>query len=42
MPTEYEPQVGDWYKTADGMSLEVIASDEDEGVVEIQYFDGAV
>lgn len=42
MPTEHEPQVGDWYKTPDGMSFEVIASDEDEGIVEIQYFDGAV
>ena len=42
MPTDYAPEVGDWYKTAEGMSFEVIAVDEDEGIVEIQYFDGAV
>jgi hypothetical protein len=42
MPTEFEPEVGDWYKNPEGMSFEVIAVDEDEGVIEIQYFDGAL
>jgi hypothetical protein len=34
--------IGNWYKNSDGASLEIIALDKDEGVVEIQYFDGAV
>lgn len=42
MATPYEPMVGDWYKTQEGDSFEVIAVDADEEVVEIQYFDGAV
>lgn len=42
MTTQFEPVVGDWYKTVEGMSFEVVAVDEDEGIVEIQYFDGAV
>lgn len=42
MATQVEPSIGDWYKTVDGQSLEVIAYDEDESSIEIQYFDGAV
>jgi len=42
MATEVEPEIGAWYKNAEGESFEVIATDEDEGIVEIQYFDGAV
>ncbi len=42
MATPYEPQIGDWYLTQEGGSFEVIAVDPDEGVVEIQYFDGAI
>lgn len=42
MGTKFEPEIGEWYKSEEGMSFEVIALDEDEGIVEIQYFDGAL
>lgn len=42
MPTPFEPRVGDWYETLEGRTFEVVAVDEDEGTVEIQYFDGDV
>jgi hypothetical protein len=34
------PAVGHWYQNPDQSKFEVIALDEDEGVIEIQYFDG--
>ncbi len=34
------PVVGNWYQGADQLKFEVVALDEDEGVIEIQYFDG--
>ncbi|HEC19275.1 MAG TPA: hypothetical protein ENI97_08015 [Gammaproteobacteria bacterium] len=34
------PAVGNWYQGADQQQFEVVALDEDEGVIEIQYFDG--
>jgi len=34
------PVVGNWYQSADQLKFEVIAWDEDEGAIEIQYFDG--
>lgn len=43
MSTEVlSPAVGNWYKTPEGPSFEVVALDEDEGTIEIQYFDGEV
>lgn len=36
------PIVGDWYKDAAGAVFEVVAIDEDEGTIEIQYFDATV
>lgn len=36
------PVVGDWYKDAAGGVFEVVAIDEDEGTIEIQYFDATV
>ena len=42
MPAEHIPKVGDWYKTVTGATFEVVALDEDEGTIEVQYFDGAV
>lgn len=39
--TDADPIVGNWYEHLDkGLKFEVIAVDEDEGLVEIQYFDG--
>ena len=36
------PGRGDWFKNQSGATFEVVALDEDEGTIEIQYFDGAV
>lgn len=41
MPIETAPVVGDWYRHLDkGQEFEVIAVDEDAGLVEVQHFDG--
>lgn len=42
MPAQYEPTVGDWYKTLAGDSFEIVAYDEDDQTVEIQYEDGSI
>jgi len=42
MAVQFQPIVGDWYQTASGETFEVVASDPEEGSVEIQYFDGSV
>ena len=42
MGIHYQPVVGDWFETATGEVFEVVALDQDEGTLEIQYFDGAV
>lgn len=43
MATDADPIVGNWYAHLDkGQRFEVVAVDEDEGTVELQYFDGAV
>lgn len=38
----YQPAVGDWYKNSLGQSFEIVAVDEDEGTVEVQFYDGEV
>jgi hypothetical protein len=41
MPTDADPVVGNWYEHLDkGQKFEVVAVDEDNGVVEIQHYDG--
>lgn len=40
MATGIVPTVGNWYQSADQLKFEVVAIDEDEAVIEIQYFDG--
>ncbi len=42
MTTNFEPRIGDWYRTADGECFEIIAYDELEGTWEVQYFDGTL
>lgn len=43
MTTEAEPIVGNWYKNLQSKQLfEVVALDEEEDTIEIQYFDGEV
>jgi hypothetical protein len=36
------PSIGEWYRHTDGDAFEVVAFDEDDGTIEIQYFDGTV
>ena len=36
------PSIGDWYQRAGGDLFEVVAIDEADGTIEIQYFDGTV
>lgn len=42
MTAQLEPEIGAWYRETGGEAFEVVAIDEEEGVVEIQYFDGAI
>ena len=42
MTSEYDPRIGDWYKNNSGDSFEIVALDEDDSTLEIQYFDGTV
>ena len=36
------PSIGDWFQKAGGDLFEVVAIDESDGTIEIQYFDGTV
>ncbi len=42
MDFKIKPVVGEWYQGIDGMNFEVVAIDQDEATIEIQYFDGAI
>jgi hypothetical protein len=43
MPTEIDPIVGNWYQHLDkGQPFQVVALDEELGLVEIQHFDGDI
>ena len=38
-----KPKVDDWYEDAeDGRSFRIVAIDDDDGTIEVQYFDGDV
>lgn len=37
-----QPVIGAWYRRTGGESFEVVAIDEDDGTIEIQYFDGTL
>ncbi len=37
-----KPIVGNWYRITGSDSFEVVAFDEDDGTIELQYFDGTV
>jgi hypothetical protein len=37
-----QPNIGDWYRSAADGLFEVVAYDEDDGTIEIQYFDGTI
>lgn len=36
------PSVGDWYRLRGGVPFEVVAVDDDDGTVEVQYVDDTV
>ena len=38
----HPPMIGDWYSLRGGELFEVVAVDDAEGTVEVQYFDGTV
>lgn len=40
MSTEIDPVVGNWYQHTGEQKFTVLDLDQEEGVVEIQYFDG--
>src|ERR1700686_5869265 len=42
MATPQQPAIGDWYRLSGGALFEVVALDDDDGTIEIQYFDGTV
>jgi hypothetical protein len=37
-----QPSIGNWYRLSGGEIFEVVAVDDDEGTIDIQYFDGTV
>jgi hypothetical protein len=37
-----KPVIGNWYRIQGSDSFEVVAFDEDDGTIELQYFDGTV
>jgi hypothetical protein len=36
------PGVGDWFRLSDGAPFEVVAVDDDDGTIEVQYADGTL
>ncbi len=42
MANEYQPRIGDWYKSINGNKFKIVALDSDVATMEIQHFDGAV
>lgn len=37
-----KPTIGNWYRIQGSERFEVVAYDEDDGTIELQYFDGTV
>jgi len=42
MTFEPTPHVGDWYKNTRGDAFEIVAQDEEDETLELQYYDGTV
>ena len=42
MPSGIPPVEGNWYETPEGETFFVVTLDEDDDIIEIQYFDGTV
>lgn len=41
-PEHVYPFIGSWYKDASGAVFRIVALDDDDNTLEIQYFDGSV
>lgn len=37
-----QPDIGGWYRIRNGELFEVVAIDDNDGTIEVQYFDGTV
>lgn len=37
-----EPAIGRWYRRSNGQLFEVVAVDEDDETIELQFFDGTI
>jgi len=42
MAVKYEPEIGNWYQSSNSLLFKVVAIDEDDETIEIQYFDGTL
>jgi hypothetical protein len=42
MPIEPAPRIGDWYRNSSGESFEIVAQDEEDETLELQYYDGTL
>lgn len=40
--TRVYPKIGKWFKRPDGTLLEVVAVDEEDKTIEVQFFDGTI
>ncbi len=36
------PLIGQWYRRSNGSLFEVVAVDQEDGTIELQYFDGTI
>lgn len=42
MAVKYEPEIGNWYQSSNNLLFKVVAIDEDDETIVIQYFDGTL
>ncbi len=42
MAVKYEPEIGNWYQSSSSLLFKIVAIDEQDETIEIQYFDGTV
>jgi len=38
----HDPEIGSWYQSANSLLFKVVAIDEHDDTIEIQYFDGTI
>jgi hypothetical protein len=42
MTFEPTPRIGDWYRNTTGETFEIVARDDDDETLELQYYDGTI